>query len=180
MNQITNWTSNFFKRNFKKKFLLFIAVPFLVSTAYITDFLLLPEIKKTEKISAFVLITLPQSAGGTSVQRPKNMGFKYITSNGFKFSTMRTRIENPDLEIYVTPLFQTVKRVFSEKKKIQIESGLNGVNGLLMISGNLIMLIAIGYVLFVKAISENARLNLIFLHVCLFGLWIVVIVKYNV
>ncbi|WP_024481119.1 hypothetical protein [Cellulophaga baltica] len=178
MDGFADWINGFIKTNFKRKFLLLIAVPFLLSSLFIIDFLLLPEHHQTESLRNSEWIFLPNHSIA-SKERSKHMGYNYTTENDYKFSTLRTKIESSYIEITSSPIFKTVKTVTVEGKEIAIQSGLNGVLGVLMISGNLILLISGSYVLLKQDISQNARLNLSFLSLFLFAIWGYALIEYG-
>jgi len=163
---------NFFAKDFKKRFITIISIPLLLSIFFLVDFFLLPEINKTESIAQIQIIQIPKSAGGTSVRTSHNAGYKYITDNNYKFSTSNRRaIESSKIDLSISPVFNTVKTVIIENKKINIESGFNGIQGKLLILCNGIIIISIFCALLIKNITEHSRQNLIFLNIFFFLIW---------
>lgn len=173
INRVSGKISSLFKKDFKKRFIFFLSIPLLISVLFLVDFFLLPEVNKNDSISYISTIKVPQSAGGTSFRTNRDSGYKYTTEANLKFSTLKLRIKSPEIKLRVTPVFSTVKTVItSENKKIDLASGFSGLNKLLFISFNSILIISVFYVLLIKKITENARLNLIFLNIFILAIWI--------
>lgn len=78
----------------------------------------------------------------------------------------------------ISPMFNIVKTVESQHKKVKIESGFNGINKFLLIFSNAIILISLCYTFIAKEIAENARLNLIYFNIIMFLLWGYLIIKF--
>lgn len=163
---------NFFAKDFKKRFITIISIPLLLSAFFLVDFFLLYGISKTDSIAQIQIIQIPKSAGGTSVRTSHNAGYKYITDNDYKFSTSNRRaIESYKIDLSISPVFNTVKTVMIENKKIDIESGLNGIKRIMLVLCNSIIIISIFCALLIKNITERSRQNLIFLNIFFFLIW---------
>ena len=178
MDKVLEKITTFFKKDFKKKFILFFSVPLFASAIFLTDFFFLPEINQTDSISSIMAIKISQSEGGTSMRKRKVRGYRYTTKTNFKFSTLKKRKIESDVELTVTPLFKVVKSVTVDSKKVSLESGFNGLNKLLLICCNSIILLSIFYMILTKKISENARLNLIFLNAFILAVWLYALVLF--
>jgi len=178
--KLTNRIDSWFKKDFKKKFIGFLAFPFLLSFIFFFDYYILPGSLQNERLVDFQTITMSQNVGGTSVRNQRVIGYRYFTENDIQFSTMKKRIKSPEVEISLSPLFKTVKSVMADDKAVKIETGINGINGLLFIVCNSSIFIAVCYTLLAKKISENARLNLIYLHLFIFVLWVIVMIKFGI
>ncbi|SIS47065.1 hypothetical protein SAMN05421766_10289 [Zobellia uliginosa] len=178
MNEAVDRFSLFFKKDFKKKFLIFVSIPLLASAVFLVDFFLLPESSTTDSISSISIVTLPQSTGGTSVRSSRPSGYRYTTKTNLKFATSKTRIKSPEIQLTVSPIFKTVKTVSTPKKKIDIASGFSGLNQVLLILCNGSIIISILYTLLTKHITENARLNLLFSNLFLLAIWIYALILY--
>jgi len=178
MSVVIDRISLFFKKDFKKKFVIFITIPLASSVIFLADFFLLPEIHKTDVITKIGIVKIPQNVGGTSVRTTRNSGYRYTTATNLKFATPTTRIKSPEIQVTITPLFKTVKAVSTTKKKINLASGFNGLNKVLMLLCNIGMVSSILYVLLTKEITENARLNLLFLNMCTLAVWIYALILY--
>ncbi len=173
INEVSGKINLFFKKDFKKKFTIFLLKPILITILFLADFFLLPEVTINDSISYVSFIKTPQTSQDNSVRANKSIGYKYTTATDLKFSTIETKIESPKIKLTVSPLFKTVKTVItSENIKVDLASGFNGFNKLLLILFNGVILISIVYVNIAKKITENARLNLIFFNLFIIAVWI--------
>ena len=162
----------FIAKDFKKRFISIISIPLLLSTFFLVDFYLLPEISKTDSISQYQIINIPKSAGGTSARTSHKVGYKYLTNNNYKFSTSSKRaITSHEIDLTISPVFNTVKTVMIENKKTSIESGFNGVKGVLLVLCNGVIIISIFCALMINRITEHSRQNLIFVNIFFFLIW---------
>ncbi|WP_428742391.1 hypothetical protein [Tenacibaculum sp.] len=176
MDKTTNRINNFFKKDFKKKFITFISIPFMFSALFLADYFFFPEFNKTEKISQVSTIEVSGHHKFSSSNTTTKIGFNYITENNYKFSTTQEkRIIASEIKLKISPIYKTVKTVEIENKRIKLSSGLNGISGILFIICNSSTLISICYTLLTNKITENARLNLIFSNAFIFILWIIII-----
>ncbi|SHK01308.1 hypothetical protein [Pseudozobellia thermophila] len=178
INDITRKVSLFFKKGFKTKFLLFVSVPLLASMLFLTDYFILPERQTSDVIAYRQVIKIPQSAGGTSVRTGKVSGYKYTTATKLKFSTSRTPITSSEVTLTTTPVFKTVKTVVASQKTIPLASGFSGLNQVLFILCNGVMVISVIYVFLSRTITENARLNLIYCNTFLLAIWVYALLLY--
>ena len=178
MHDVTSKIDGFFKSDFNRKFIICISIPFISSLIYLTDILLLPEFNTTEQISHISAITVTQrdAFGYSSSQR--KVGYNYSTTNNFKFSTLKKYLRAPEVTMTISPMFNIVKTVESQHKKVKIESGFNGINKFLLIFSNAIILISLCYTFIAKEIAENACLNLIYFNIIMFLLWGYLIIKF--
>ena len=150
----------------------------MLCSVYLIDYKILPSHQITERIEYYKVITIPQSVGGTSSRKNNKKGYKYITASNYKFSTLKSKINDSSITIKVTPLFKTVKSVKTKKRQYNIQSGLNGISGIMTIGVFFTMLVSILYTLLKKKISENARLNLIYSNIFNYILWIYLSIKF--
>ncbi|OWW25452.1 hypothetical protein B4Q04_07485 [Zobellia sp. OII3] len=178
INDITRKVNLFFKKRFKTKFLLLVSGPLLASLVFLTDYFILPERQITDVLAYGENVRIPQSAGGTSVRTSKSLGYKYITATNLKFSTLGTPIRSSEVTLTVTPLLKTVKTVDTSKKTVPLASGFNGLNQVLLVLCNSVILISILYVFLSKTITENARLNLVFCNMFLLAIWTYALLLY--
>ena len=179
MIELSNKIFLFFDKDFKKRVIIFLAIPLLISVLYYIDFCFLKEINIKDRISYIELITVSASAGGTSVRENKRVGYKYHTIKGYHFSTERKRLENHEVHLKITPIFNTVKVVITPNQRIKISSGFNGANQILLIVCNIMILVSISYLLIVDEITQNARLNLIFSNLFMFLIWLYVVITFE-
>ena len=180
MVELTNRVFHFFEKDFKKRFICFVSIPLILTALFYLDCNYMPTLKINDRISSISLIKVSQSAGGTSSFKSKIVGYKYTTENNNNFSSMSRRIEEPDIVLEISPVFKSVKKVIiANGKEIEISSGLSGISLVLSISCNLSVLLSIGYILLTKEITRNAKLNLVFLNIFMFLIWITVIVKFG-
>ncbi len=178
MNKITDSIHTFFKKDFKKRFLIFISIPFLLSSLYLIDQTLIKDTIIMDTIISIKPIYINQSAGGTPVVESKKRGYKYETINNYRFSTLKYKINESQIQIVTSRIFKTVKTVKTKKGDHEIQSGLNGVNGILIIACFISMLFTIIYLFLRKNISNNSQLNLIFLNIFLITIWIYSFIKF--
>lgn len=177
MHDVTSKIDGFFKSDFNRKFIICISIPFISSLIYLTDVLLLPELKITENISQISSITVTKrNAFGYS--STKKVGYKYNTVNNYKFATLKRYLRVPEVTLTISPVFNIVKAVESQHKKVKIESGFSGINKFIFIICNIIILISLCYTLVTKKITENARMNLIYFNIIMFLLWGYLIIKF--
>lgn len=173
INIVSGKISLFFKKDFKKKFTIFLLKPILITALFLVDFFLLPETIVNDSISYVSFINTPQTSQDNSVRANKSIGYKYTTARDLKFSTIETKIESRNIKLTVSPLFKTVKTVITPNNiSVALASGFNGFNKFLLILFNSIMLVSIVYVNLAKEITENARLNLIFFNLFIITVWI--------
>lgn len=169
---LTNIIDAFFAKNFKKKFISIISLPLLLTTFFLTDFFLLPEIVETDRISQIYSINIPKSAGGTRVRSSHKAGYKYVTNKNYKFSTLsHSMINSPKINITLSPILKTVKTVMIKDIRIDLASGFNGINAVMILFCNFVIIISISYVLFVNNITEHARLSLTYSNLFFFVIW---------
>ncbi len=181
MNEVLKRIDDWFKKEFKKKFLLFVSLPLVISTLFVIDFIILPGETRTEYIVEVYDISIAQrdAFGYTSSARQK--GYYYVTTNDYSFSTMERRIRNERIDITITPLFNSVNAVLLDNnRKVDLQTGFNGINGVMLIFCSLGLFISVIYVLSVKTISENARLNLKYFNGFIVVLWGIIIYKYGI
>lgn len=172
MIKLTQYIDLFFSSKFKKKFTAVISIPLIITSLYLVDFYLLPELKETDNIEKIYTITAPQSVVGTSARRNKKIGKKYVTENGFNFSiSNKSSIGFNRVDLAISPIFKRVKKVSLKNKQIRISSGMNGMSKYIFIICYSIIIGSICYILFSKNITENAKLNLIYFNVFMFCLW---------
>jgi hypothetical protein len=177
MKNVFNKIDHFFKMNFKKKFVLFLSIPLLLSTVYCIDYFILPEIEKTDRITRVASLTMARNQGGAFGSTRREIGYRYTTEGNFEFTTYRVNIKTSKVKIKATPLLKNVKEVEANTKKISLQSGFSGLKAGMMLGYNAIALLSVLYILLTKRISENARLNLIFMHVFIFLVWLFVLWK---
>ncbi|GAB1308063.1 hypothetical protein KH5_07460 [Urechidicola sp. KH5] len=171
MEKTANAITAFFDVNFKKKFLLSISIPFLISLIYFIDISILPARTFDDEIVETNNISHSSSAGGTSMRQEKKVGKDFTTQKGYHFSTLKAAPLPGGIRIEITPIFKTVKSVHKGKRKLDVQSGLEGINGLLLIGFLISSTISICYTLLKKSISEDARLNLIYINILLICVW---------
>jgi hypothetical protein len=142
------------------------------------DAFLLPAHKTTDTIRSVRKITMvKQDAFGVSHRR--TVGYKYITEKGSTFSTeKKKKIRDSQIQIAVSPLFDTVKSVKAGSKNIQLQSGLYGIDGVLLMAIFISILISFVYLWLKKTPSENAKLNLIYWNMFLFIVWSIIFIKF--
>jgi len=172
-----NSMDRFFKKDFKKKFLICASVPFLLSLLYVIDGSLLPERSITDEIASRKKISMSQNEEFMGRTRRK-VGYQYVTEKDYSFSTFVKTIKTKEVEMTISPLFNTVKTVKSESKNIQVQSGFYGMNGVLIMAILISILFCTCYLLLKKTISENARLNIILFNILLFVVWGYLFVKF--
>jgi len=171
MQKLTNSINQFFKKDFKKRFLICASIPFLLSLIYVVDGSLLPERTITDQVAYRKKISMSQSQEFMGRVR-RAIGYQYFTKKGHQFSVLKeSKVRHNEIEITVSPLFNTVKTVKSGRKNIQVQSGLYGMNGVLIMAILISILFCTFYILIKKVISENARLNIIFFNIILFVVW---------
>jgi len=168
---------HFFKNKFKKKFIYATSSILLLSFLFLMDIYILPGSTKTDVVYSFRKIT--QQTGNSWNRSKRTVGYKYTTENEHQFSTSRRGLlKSPKITMEISPITKTVKSVQLNGKPIKLTSGVNGANMVLLISCNLIILISISYITLVKNLSENSRLNLIYLNLFVFSVWIYMLVLY--
>lgn len=178
MHDLTSKIDRFFKTSFKRKFIFIITIPLLLSCAFLTDILLLPEFKTTDKISRISTITVTKRDAFGYSSSQKKAGYSYSTIGNYKFSTLKRRLRTPEVTMTISPVFNVVKTVKSQEKRVKIESGFNGINKFMFIFCNTVVVISLCYTFLTKNISENARLNLIYFNIIIYLLWIYLIYKF--
>jgi hypothetical protein len=151
--------------------------PLLFSALYLVDFLLLPEQKTSDTIESIINVTMSQD-NGYGFRKSKVVGYKYITVNDFVFSSEKQKIRAPEIDIIVSPLFKTVKSVKADAKNIPLQSGLYGLDGVLLVAIFISILISFLYLLLKKVLSENAQLNLIYWNLFLLVIWGILFIKF--
>jgi len=161
--------SNYFKRDFKKQFFAYSIVPVLLSLIFLFDFFLLPEVNETDTVSQFKVLKAGEAI----------TGYKYITKNSFKFSTTDYKIKKNNIRLTISPIFKTVKSITVNNKNIELESGFNGISKMMLITTNFVIVFCIIYLFITKKITENARLNILFLNLLLLILWVYIMRKYH-
>jgi len=140
----------------------------------------LQESKHTDLITQVFKITAPTSEGGTGLRVDKKIGYTYITEQDFKFSTQEKNIGLSEIHVTSSPIFNTVKSVVLKNKQVAISSGFNGISKVILIVCNFTIIISIIYLNSIKKITENARLNLVFLNFFMFLLWLFIIFKFGI
>ncbi len=172
--------NNYFKKDFKRQFILYSILPLSLSLIFLFDFLILPEINKSDSISQLSIIKTSQNFNGRSYGSQRDVGYRYFTKNDYTFSSLEDRIQNPKIQLTLSPLFKTVKTVTAvNDRNINLASGFNGLNKLMLLTTNFVILISILYLSIKKEITENARLNIIFLNLLLLIVWIYAMVKFH-
>lgn len=157
----------FFKTDFQKKFFACAAIPFFISLIYVIDGSLLPH--RTVKDQVVYRFKMKRTSGYYG-ESTSTVCYKYKTQKNYQFSTLKT-IGFKEVEMTLSPLFNTVKTVKSGKKLIQVQSGIYGVNGVLIFAILISMIICALYIVLKKKISENARLNIVFFNFILLLIW---------
>ena len=171
MQKLTNSINQFFKKDFKKRFLICASIPFLLSLIYVIDGSLLPEKTVTDQIIKRKKISMSQSQEFIGRER-RSVGYQYFTEKKYTFSALKeSKVRHNEIQMTISPLFNTVKTVKSGSKTIQVQSGLYGMNGVLIMAILISILFCTFYILIKKVISENARLNIIFFNILLFIIW---------
>jgi hypothetical protein len=174
-----NQIDAFFAKDFKRRFIPIIAIPLIISIVFLVDFFLLSERNETDSIVYTQAITLSKSAGGTSAQTSHIAGYKYSTFNNYSFLTSRrTPFKSNKIELTISPIFKTVKSVEMDNKKIKIASGFSGINAVLLILCNTVIIISMLYTLATKKFTEHRRHNLIFVNVFLLLIWAFVLIAF--
>ncbi|RZS93382.1 hypothetical protein [Aquimarina brevivitae] len=171
MHNLPHRINLFFKKDFRRRFILAIIVPLVLSIVYLVDFYALSGHTIITTISYSTPITVSQNVSGTSARKPRTIGHRYYTTSGHQFTITDYNLKSEKISLTISPLYKSVKMVISEGKTTRIASGLSGVSGFLFVICNVVMLVSLGYIYLVKTISDNARLNIIYLHVFLFFVW---------
>ena len=181
MNKVLKRIDVWFKKEFKKRFLLFVSLPLVISTLFVLDFIILPGETRTEYIVEVYEISINQTDALGYSRSPREKGYYYVTTNNYTFSTMERWIREDRIDITITPLFNSVNAVWLDNnRKVDLQTGFNGINGVMLIFCSLGLLISVIYVLLVKKISENARLNLKYFNGFIIVLWGIIIYKYGI
>ncbi len=164
----------FFRKKFKKKFIIIASVPVCLSLLYLIEITLIPGFEVNDQITGIRKITISSNNGAYRTSR--NMGYRHYTEKEYKFSTLSKRIGFKNVEMTVSPITQTVKRVSINGSPVKISSGFKGTNKVLLIIVNCVLILSIAYALLIRQISDNARLNLIFLNLFLLMVWLYILV----
>ena len=171
MNNVANGISRFFKRDFKKRFLTLMSFPLFFCCLFFLDYTLLPEYKTTDRIVSVYTIS-SYSTNQSNGTRTRSGSYQYVTENDFVFFTEGIkRIQTPEIEIAITPLFDTVKSVIVDTREVEFNLGLYGIERILLLAVFISILISFAYIFLKKTISENARLNLIYFNIFIFIIW---------
>lgn len=180
MVEALNKISVFFKKDFKKKFIVFVSIPLLLSTLLSIDCFLLPSYKETDHISQVYYITISNSGVGRASRSSQTVGHKYLTQKGYSFSTEKGRVIETEITLHISPIFKLVKKVTAKNRKIRVNSGMQGINLVFLIGCMLTVITSLIYIFIMKEISKNARLNLIFVNLFIFILWTIVIIQFGI
>lgn len=123
----------------------------------LADYYVLPSSKTTDVITHYKLVT-----SGKSKQK---VSYHYLTAKGFTFSTAKEYIEENNVDIETSLLFQSVTKIKSDKRNYTnlISSGLsiNGIAFYLCLILLFSLTISIKILQSKKGFSENAFYNII-------------------
>lgn len=85
MHQLTNSITNFFKKDFKKRFLITVSFPFLLGTIYFLDYLALPEITVNDQVVAVNNIHLSTTEAISGMRKRRKVAKQFITEKKLQF-----------------------------------------------------------------------------------------------
>jgi len=88
MDKTTSKFSAFFEKNFRKKFILFVSVPVLMSILFCVDYFVLQELNVIDTVSRIGKMT--HTVGGEHLEMEgARLGYRYNTENNHTFSTIK-------------------------------------------------------------------------------------------
>lgn len=142
---------------------ILICIPVLVSLFFVDQWIL-PQKQINDKIVAYSQIVI---RNGNEYNSSKEfVGNKFFTKKGYEFSIRKTFIEENEVTIKQSYIFQNISSVKSQIKDYsdKLMSGLNGACFYFMLSLNITAIISLFMLRFNKNLSENGFQNIILIN----------------
>lgn len=157
--QERSFTEKKFVTNNKKTVInVLYLITFLISIAFI-DYYLLPKTVTNDVITHYAV----RKMSGKNHTGKQNISYQFLTQNGLHFATQKKFIEENNVEIKHSLLFNTITNVKSKHEDYSdyVTTGFNGIifycYAILLFS----IAISLKILLFKKAVSENTFYNII-------------------
>jgi hypothetical protein len=149
------------KKKYKNLVLFLVLFLALIFNLVFLDLYILPKITIEDSIISHKEIIINRKDGSKSL-----IGYKFITHNGFEFSTERYFINEKNILISYTTIFNNITRIESENKDCseKLISDLNGITIYFYLILFLSLNCSVLLLFFDKNISENKFQNIIGLN----------------
>ena len=144
---------------------ILICIPIFFSL-FIVDQLILPQKQINDKIIAYCQIVI-SSRNKYSINSTKEfVGNKFFTEKGYEFSIRKTFIEENEITIGHSYIFQNINSIKSESKDYsdKLMSGLNGACFYFTLGLTITAIISLLMLKFNKKLSENGFQNIILIN----------------
>lgn len=162
---LTTKLNVFFSTNFQKKFFLLIALPVVVGGLFLVDAYLLPKIVIKDTLYRDQVVYATSGGSFKSIV--------YVTDQEYYFATAGWRIRNEEVTLEISPILKKVVGVKDGEKRVDLNSGINGIFGITLKIWAIATFISIMYAFVVRNPSENARLNMVFFQL----IWLVLTIR---
>lgn len=144
---------------------IIICIPILFSI-FIIDQLVLPQKKINDKIIAYSQIVITRRNKYSTSSSKEFVGNKFFTEKGFEFSVRKIFIEENEITIGKSYIFQNINLVKSKSKDYsdKLMSGLNGACFYFTVGLVLTSIVSLLLLKFNENLSENGFQNIILIN----------------
>lgn len=153
----------------------------LLFILFITDFYLLPKKIINDKIIGYSQIVIKHRNKFSTSSSKESVGNIFFTEKGYQFSMRDTFIEEQEITIGQSYIFQNINTIYSQKRDYseKLMSGLNGASFFFIVGLVITAIISLLLLKFNKNLSENGFQNILLINSFLLFIALYVFSIYN-
>jgi len=160
------------------KILLLIPIIFIL---FATDQFILPQKQINDQITEYSKIIVSRRGKFSTTSSKEFLGYKYYTQKGYEFAVSKTYIQENEIVIHESYIFQNISNVKTINKEYadELMSGLNGACLYIAIGLLATSIISLLLIKFNSTLSENGFQNIVLSNVFLTIIFFYLLLIYN-